>query len=72
VYRNPAFVQVLATDRVAELRHVAETGASHRHDVRRPRVIESARHGAGWLLVDLGLRLALPRRAMKPVARAHR
>ena len=73
MYPNPAFVQVLATDRAAQLRHAAAvTGGSHRRDLRRPRVIPAARRGAGWLLVDLGLRLALPRGAAKSMARAPR
>jgi hypothetical protein len=65
VYPNPAVVQALAKDRVIELRQAAKAGATNRHEVRQPRVIEAARHGAGWLLVDVGLRLALPHGAVK-------
>jgi hypothetical protein len=75
VYQNPALVRALARDRVAELRQVAETGARNRRDVPRAGVIQAVRRDAGWLLVDLGLRLALPHRALThpdPVARAHR
>ncbi len=72
MHPNPAFAQLLARDRVADLRHAAQTGAARRDDARRARVLQAARHGAGWLLVDVGLRLALPRGALKPTARAHR
>lgn len=58
---NPALVEALVRDRVADLRHSAHTSALGRRAKRRRGVIESARRGSGWLLVDMGLRLALPR-----------
>ena len=59
--QNPALVEALARDRVAELRQRAETGVGSRPSERRARMIEAVRHATGWLLVDMGLRLALSR-----------
>ncbi len=73
MHHNPALAQALARERVTELRQGAGTGVQTRRVVPRLRAIEAARRGAGWLLVDVGLRLALPRAAMKrPPVRAHR
>ena len=68
MYQNPSLVQALVRARVAELRQSAETGAVSRPSERRRRVVDVARHGAGWLLIDMGLRLAVPRGALsRPV-----
>ncbi len=64
MYQHPALVQVLTADRVAALQQDAETGAPIGPQVRPSRGIQASRRAAGWLLVDLGLRLALPRRPM--------
>jgi hypothetical protein len=69
VYQSPALVQALARSRVAELHASAEMLERPRRDPQH-HIIESARHRTGWLLVDIGLRLALPRSAMK--RRLHR
>ena len=71
--QNPALAQALAKDRVAELRQAAEAGNRERRHMPRVRVIQAARRGTGWLLVDVGLRLAVPHRGTThPVARTHR
>jgi hypothetical protein len=73
MYDNPTLVQALARDRAAELRRAAEAAALGKGDHRQQRRIEAARRGAGWLLVDMGLRLAVPRHALShPVARVQR
>ena len=70
---NPALAQALARDRVADLRQAAGPRARRDRDDPRASVILATRRATGWLLVDVGLRLALPRRALNhPVARAHR
>ncbi len=58
---NPVLLRALARDRVAELHQSAGSSAHVRRDGPRPRVTERARRRAGWLLVDMGLRLAAPR-----------
>lgn len=58
---HPALLDLLVRDRVAELR---QSGAGVRIPREKPRrhPVEAARRGTGWLLVDLGLRLAVPGR----------
>jgi hypothetical protein len=71
--RHPALARALATQRSAELQKIAQPRFATRSQQRRMRAVQAARRDAGWLLVDLGLRLALPRRTRpRPVARAHR
>jgi hypothetical protein len=60
VLQHPAFNQALARDRVAELRHAARSGARRRCPAC-PGVAGAARNATGWFLVDVGLRLAIPR-----------
>jgi hypothetical protein len=55
---NPFLVQALARDRVAELQHSARASSRVRRTERPSRVADTARQRAGWLLVELGLRLA--------------
>jgi hypothetical protein len=57
---HPALLDALVEDRVAELRHTAAASARAETAKRRRRPINAARQGTGWLLVGLGLRLALP------------
>lgn len=65
MYQNPALVQALVRDRVAELFQSAPPARGHRgNPKRRLRMIRAARQGTGWVLVDLGLRLAIPRGAV--------
>jgi hypothetical protein len=61
VYYNPALAGALVRDRVAQLQQSAGATAHPRPRQRRPNVIAAARLGAGWLLIDMGLRLAMPR-----------
>jgi hypothetical protein len=73
VCQHPALVRALATDRVAELRtEIQETGSGTRHEVARPRAYDAVRRATGWMLVDVGLRLALSHSAQHPVPQAHR
>jgi hypothetical protein len=60
---NPALVDAVARARVADLRQSARSGVRGRGIKRRHRGAEAARQATGWLLVDMGLRLAVPRRA---------
>jgi len=63
VHQHPAVLETLVRDRVAELRYSARaTGRAQRAN-RRPRVAAAIVRQTGWLLVDVGLRLALPRGA---------
>jgi hypothetical protein len=55
---NAALAQALARDHVTELRQSARVGAHVQTAMPRRRVTSAARHRAGWLLVDIGLRLA--------------
>jgi hypothetical protein len=65
VYQNPAHAEALVRDRVAELRRSATKPSPVSPRERRRRgVTEAVRSGAGWLLVEMGLRLAVPRSAM--------
>jgi hypothetical protein len=58
---QPNHLEALAASRVAELRR--ETAALRSADPgKRPLSIEDRRRNAGWLLVSIGLRLAVPRR----------
>jgi hypothetical protein len=61
MHQHPAVRNELMKDRVAELRRdAAPTALTHRNT--RPRkLIAAVRRGTGWLLVDMGLRLAVPR-----------
>ena len=73
MYQNPALLQALVRSRAADLRQSAGAGVRARPRKGRPRIFDAARHGAGWLLVDMGLRLAVSRGALNhPVARARR
>ena len=82
MYQHPALLEPLIRDRVAELRQsgpatariapTAPVTAIGRHNRRRS-LVAAARSGTGWLLVDMGLRLAMPRGgANRPMARGQR
>jgi hypothetical protein len=60
VPQHPVLYEILARDRVAELRRTAQIGALRRRRAGRPQVVRSARKATGWFLVDVGLRLASP------------
>ena len=72
MYPSPVVTQALAREHVAELRR--RGGRARIQNARRPeRVVDIAMRATGWLLVDVGLRLAAPRSAMDhAVARGHR
>jgi hypothetical protein len=73
VHQHPAIADALIRDRVAELRQDHQTRRPRRPEHRRHRVTEVARRGAGWLLIECGLRLAMPRGAIhRPLARDDR
>ena len=57
---HPGLVQAMAADRAAELSRTARTHPDDRVLCRRPRLTGNVRFTAGWFLVDLGLRLAIP------------
>lgn len=61
MYQCPSLVQTLARDRIAELQRSARPAA--RRNGPRQAVIATARSRTGWLLVAIGLRLAVPRSA---------
>lgn len=61
LHQHPAVLEGLARDRVAELRRSRWQNASMRREKRWHERATAARSGTGWLLVDLGLRLAVPR-----------
>jgi hypothetical protein len=58
---NPAVLEVLARYQAAERRQGVHTRARNRRERRRRVPIEAAAHRTGWLLVDIGLRLAVSR-----------
>jgi hypothetical protein len=66
VHQNPALMKALTRDRVAQLRQNGQASRRCRREHRRHRVTEAARHGTGWLLIEWGLRLAMPRGAYAP------
>ena len=61
MYQHPVLVKALIGGRVAELRHDADATARVQREKRRYKLVAAARHGTGWLLIDMGLRLAMPR-----------
>lgn len=73
MYHHPALAGALARDRVAERRRSAEAAVRVRREARSPSVIAAARLRTGWLLVDMGLRLVMPRAGTnRPMARGQR
>jgi hypothetical protein len=59
---NPALIEALARDRAAELRGSAAVHASRiRPNRHRHRLLQAARRGTGWMLIDVGLRLVARR-----------
>ena len=57
--------EAVVRSRVDELRHSAGAPVRNGRRARRVRALDAARHGTGWLLVDMGLRLAMPRAGTK-------
>jgi hypothetical protein len=65
MHQHPVVQEAIVRGRVDGLRHNAGARARVRRETRRLKLLAAARHGAGWLLVDLGLRLAMPRAGVK-------
>lgn len=61
MHQHPALVEALIGDRVDELRHSDWATARLRYEKRWHGLVTATRRGTGWLLVDMGLRLAVPR-----------
>lgn len=61
---HPILVEALADDRIAKLRRNQRSGARVQRGRRRLPGLNAARQGAGWLLVEAGLRLAVSDNAM--------
>ncbi len=61
MHHHPALVGPVIREQVAGLRHDAELHADGRHHAPGRRVIEAATQPTGWLLIEVGLRLAVPR-----------
>ena len=73
MHHHPLLVEALVRDRISEQRQRARTPAHTRPQGRRRNGIEAARLGAGWLLIEMGLRLAMPRGGMnRAMARGER
>ena len=73
MHQHPALVEAMIRDRVAERRQNDQASRRRRHEHRRHRVTEVARRGTGWLLIECGLRLAMPGGAIHgPVTRDDR
>jgi hypothetical protein len=66
VHQHPALMEALIRERVAELRQNGQASRRCRPEHHRPRVSEVALRGTGWLLIEWGLRLAMPRGAYPP------
>jgi hypothetical protein len=64
---HPAMVEASARLRVAELQAVSRPRASGR--LPRRRRSRAVRQTTGWFLVNLGMRLALPKPAVRPATR---
>jgi hypothetical protein len=62
MYQHPVILEAMARDRAAQVRRDAQGSAVRGSGARGP-VAETATNRLGWLLVGLGLRLALPRRS---------
>jgi hypothetical protein len=60
---NPAVTEMLTTDRLVEIQRQT---AQRRQARPVPRGRPSFRKAAGWALVEIGLRLAVPRRTVVP------
>jgi hypothetical protein len=63
---HPAMVEASARIRVAELRDLPST-RPRGHRARSGRQLW--RRELGWLLINLGLRLAIPRPSLRPATR---
>ena len=63
MHQHPAVLETLMRDRVADLRDSAQATAHRRRERRWHRFAAATRRGTGWLLVDMGLRLAVSRGA---------
>jgi hypothetical protein len=60
---NPGLTEMLTKERLAELSRRGGHGQRARSGFR---TLRSFRNAAGWALVEIGLRLAVPRRGTAP------
>lgn len=68
--QHPTLVQALTRDRVAALQRSAASDGAGPRMRRRHRDIGTVRNATGWLLIDVGLRLAVQgSRMSRPAAR---
>lgn len=76
MHHHPDLVRSLIREHVAGLQNDAGANAGRRHYPRGPGIIEAVTQPIGWALVEVGLRLAVPRGSGRhPLARdtlAHR
>jgi hypothetical protein len=73
MHQHPALREALARDRVVALRRSGQASPRIERSHRPDRVSNAARRRTGWLLVEVGLRLAVPRSAMtRPGTRGQR
>jgi hypothetical protein len=61
MFESPVLVEMMARDRSADLQRHGRKMTVHRRASDRRHVVDAARIGTGWFLVDLGLRLTVPR-----------
>jgi hypothetical protein len=68
---HPAMIELSARSRAAELQGRRVAPAAPRQKVASPAPSPGGglRRTVGWFLVNLGMRLALPRPAIRPVTR---
>jgi hypothetical protein len=73
MYQHPVLAEAVMKGRLAHIRDSAVATTQVRAAQRRQNLVAAARHGTGWLLVDLGLKLATPRGGTShPVGRGQR
>jgi hypothetical protein len=58
--QNPALARAMASDRAMHLRQASRPVSRDCPHAAGDRAAPAVRRAVGWLLVDLGLRLALP------------
>lgn len=61
MHQHPVVLEALMRDQIAERRHSAGATAHVRSNERWHGLVDATRRATGWLLVDVGLRLAVPR-----------
>jgi hypothetical protein len=73
MYQNPAVARAIALDRVASLRQSSQASVLTQGQPGTRSIGRAARQATGWLLVEMGLRLAVPQGTLNhPVPRGQR